>query len=365
MELGTIYDEQVEWLSEVCEQPINPRSDALMDFFYEDLQLPVQRNYETGQPSLDADALEALARKEPIVRPLVERILRARSVGVVKSTFVDSRLDPDGRARSSYNASGTETMRWSSSKSVFGTGMNLQNVPKDATFGSVRSLSVPDKGQDIFDADLAGADAHVVAAIAAEYGDDSLLLEFNEGGDQHMKNARAIWGNSAGPTERQLAKTVVHATNYGASDTSVSMNTGLSKRDAARFQAIWFEAHPGIKRWHEDVWHQLQTTRTIYSKWGFRKVYFGRPESEFKEALAWVPQHTVAITTNLVADQLRKSGLPIQLLMQVHDSIVFQAPPSLKTSELEPFLIYPIPYTPILNIKMKVKRSHTSWGECQ
>ena len=365
LELGDIYSNEIAWLSEVCEREVNPKSPALMDFFYTDLKLPVQRNYKTGRPTLDDNALEELAKKEPILLPITSAIQRARSVSVVKSTFVDARLDPDARARSSYNASGTETFRWSSSKSVFGTGMNLQNIPRDAAFGSVRNLFIPDKGRVIHDADLAGADAHVVAAIAAEYGDDSLLQEFNEGGDQHMKNARAIWGESAGPSERQLAKIVVHATNYGASAKSVAINTGIPVKEAEHFQSIWFSRHPGIKRWHEDIWHQLQTTRTIHSKWGFHKIFFGRVDQEFKEALAWIPQHTVAITTNLIADKLRKSPYPVELLMQVHDSIVFQTPLAFDVKKLLPLLTAPIPYDPPLVLKMKIKSSRKSWGDCE
>ena len=365
LELGNIYSHEIEWLSEVCGQEINPKSPKLMEFFYEDLGLPTQRNYKTGQPTLDDKALENLAKKEPLLTPIVRSLQRARSVSVVKSTFVDARLDWDGRARSSYNASGTETFRWSSSKNAFGTGMNLQNIPRDAAFGSVRNLFIPDRGKRIHDADLAGADAHVVAAIAASYGDSSLLVEFNEGGDQHMKNARGIWGESAGGDERQLAKVVVHASNYGASAKSVAINTGISVKEAELFQAKWFSLHPGIKRWHEDIWYQLQTTRTIHSRWGFQKVFFGRVDQEFKEALAWEPQHTVAITTNLIAHRLRQSPHPVELLMQVHDSIVFQTPLAFDVKRLNPFLTVPIPFDPPLCLKMKVKSSHKSWGDCE
>ena len=60
---------------------------------------------------------------------------------------------------------------------------------------NIRKLFVPDPGYVIFDADLAGADAQVVAA---EAGDSDLLAAFKGGLDVHTKNATDL-GASRSP----------------------------------------------------------------------------------------------------------------------------------------------------------------------
>jgi len=98
--------------------------------FYDLMRLPMQKKRGTGKPTVDDQALDKLAFKEPIVRPICERLQEYRSLGVFASTFVDMSLDHDGRARSYYNIGGTETYRFSSSTDAFGYGLNLQNIPK-------------------------------------------------------------------------------------------------------------------------------------------------------------------------------------------------------------------------------------------
>lgn len=111
--------------------PLNVNSNKQMnEFFYGELGLPIQINRKTRQPTLDAKALAALCKKEPLIAPLVALIEKKRSLGVFLSTFCLMPLDKDGRMRCSFNVCGTETMRFSSSQNAFGSGGNLQNIPK-------------------------------------------------------------------------------------------------------------------------------------------------------------------------------------------------------------------------------------------
>lgn len=82
------------------------------------------------RPTCDDDALRKLAKREPAIKPLCDNLLKYRQLRVFYGTFVGARADRDGRFRSSYNIGGTETFRFSSSKDAFGTGLNLQNLPK-------------------------------------------------------------------------------------------------------------------------------------------------------------------------------------------------------------------------------------------
>ena len=113
------------YFKDVLGHPLNPRSSKqMLTLFYDDLKLPVQRQRGKGTPTLNEEALVRLASREPLIRPLVKKIMEYRSLGVFLGTFVKAPLDVDDRMRCSYNISGTYTYRLSSSKNAFGGGAN-------------------------------------------------------------------------------------------------------------------------------------------------------------------------------------------------------------------------------------------------
>jgi DNA polymerase I-like protein with 3'-5' exonuclease and polymerase domains len=95
------------------------------------LGLPLQNHRKTGNPTVDGEALSTLRRKAPEWTRLFNLLEDERSVDVFASTFIRAPLDTDGRMRCSFNIAGTETFRWSSSENAFGSGTNLQNIPKN------------------------------------------------------------------------------------------------------------------------------------------------------------------------------------------------------------------------------------------
>ena len=131
LELMNAIGERELLLEQVVGHPLNIRSPKqMLDFLYQELGLPKQINRKTKRPTAEDKALETLKLKEPAVIPVLNIIQELRSLGVFLSTFVKAPLGEDLRLRSSYNIAGTETFRWSSSKDAFGTGLNLQNIPK-------------------------------------------------------------------------------------------------------------------------------------------------------------------------------------------------------------------------------------------
>jgi uracil-DNA glycosylase len=132
-ELREEIRQREDWIEKILGHPLNIRSPKqLKALFYDDFRLPQikVRSKEGSKVSANEEALQQIAARTPLVRPLVRRILEIRSLGVFKSTFVESKLDIDGRIRCSYNVAGTDTFRFSSSRNAFGSGMNLQNVPE-------------------------------------------------------------------------------------------------------------------------------------------------------------------------------------------------------------------------------------------
>lgn len=368
-----------EYFTFLLGHPLNPRSPKkMMQFFYDDLKLPVQKSRKTKKPTLDDEALQMLVKKEPIIWPLVDRISEYRSIGVYLSTFIRAELDPDGRMRCSFNPVGTETMRFSSSANAFYRGTNLQNIPKgddpdapenkdkEFTLPEVRRLFIPDAGKVILDWDLERADAQVVAW---EAGDTDLMQMFRERADIHTESGKTIFQKSTVTgTERFIAKKFVHLTNYGGSSKTAAASCGLTVQQADRAQRIWFAAHPGIKAWHDRILLQLQQTRCVTNKFGYRRFYFDRIEGLLAQALAWVPQSTVACIINRgYVNLYTHMAKEVDILLQVHDSLVMQIAADLLhlIPQIKQHLLIPVPYEIPLTIDVNCKIGKESWGKLE
>jgi DNA polymerase I-like protein with 3'-5' exonuclease and polymerase domains len=366
MELMNSISEHEEWLTTVCGHPLNVGSAKQMQaFFYEDMRLPIQKHKKSGRATLDDKALTAISTKFPLFSPLIKTIQDLRSLRVFLNTFAKAPLDSDRRMRSEFNIVGTETFRFASSENPFGSGTNLQNLPKGAEkpkpgelmLPNIRKLFIPDLGFHIFDADLDRADLQVVVW---EANDSELKQMLREGVDIHTENAKALG------ISRALAKSWVHGTNYGGSPRTMAMNCGITVHQAERMRKRWFEVHPGIKEWHDRTAYQLQTTRSVYNRFGFRRIYFDRVESILPEALAWIPQSTVAEVINRGLVNIFQNLPLVQVLLQVHDSLVFQLPSSRRDllPAVRQQLLITIPYDDPLIIPVGLKSSSVSWGHC-
>jgi len=103
----------------------------LKTLLYEILGCEVQRDKKTKRPTTADAAIQTLYNKEPVLAPLLKKLLEYRSINVFVSTFLSPSVDTaTGRMHTFYNLSGAETFRLSSKKDVYDTGANLQNIPK-------------------------------------------------------------------------------------------------------------------------------------------------------------------------------------------------------------------------------------------
>lgn len=395
-ELHNEISKREGYFSAILGHPLNPRSPLQMQkLFYTDLGLPIQwkrgKPGEPSRPTLDDAALQKLCFKEPIIRPLVKAIQEYRSLGVFLSTFVMAPLDFDGRMRCSYNIAGTETYRFSSAENAFGSGTNLQNIPKgtkakdpdELSLPNIRTLFIPDPGFTFFDMDLDRADLQVVVWEAE---DEDLKLVLRRGIDMHLFNACAIFGIRGIPPEeliethpnypehrarisegrRQLAKAGCHAVNYYCQATTLSQHLGSTRHEAQKFIDSWLGAHPGIKRWHERTEKQLRTHRYVENRFGYRRYYFEHLDGLLPEALAWVPQSTVANVINRAWVNIDEQVPEAQILLQVHDSLAGQIPTyavAPVTRKIKEVSAITIPYPDPLIIPVGIKLSDKSWGD--
>lgn len=239
-------------------------------------------------------------------------------------------------------------------------------VAKTMTLPNIRKLFIPDPDHYIIDCDLAQADAHVVAW---EANDDELKAIFKDPtADLHDENAKTIFGQVNKDT-RPKAKAGVHATNYGASAFTLARALGITVKEAEFFQRRWFAAHPGIKEWHRRVENDLLTTRSVRNAFGYWRYYFDRIDAILPQALAWIPQSTVAIVIDKgIVNVDENLGDRVQTLLQVHDSGVFQFRKYLYPNILPSIrdeLLITVPYEDPLVIPIGCSISDKSWGDVE
>lgn len=383
---------------------LNPGSKTQMQtLFYEDLkQKPIYARAKKGKPggiTVGKEALQTLWTKEPLLRPLIDAIREYRSLGVFLKTFALAPLDRDGRMRTSYNICGTTSFRLASRKNAFGSGTNLQNVPKGdeaseseldheepedeeedvgdlsgLRLPNIRKIFVPDRGMEIFDKDLSKADLRIVTWEADEPEMKAML---KAGLDPYVEIAREFYKDptikktnpdgTENPKYRTF-KSFAHGTHYLGTPYGLAARLGLSVRQAETTQRWYLGRMKRIAEWQREFCDALRSRRYVENVFGYRRYYFGRiDDATCREAIAWVPQSTVALYINRIWMNVYKRYPHIQVLLQVHDSIVGQYPMHRRAeclAQLEEASQIVLPYDDPLVIPSGTKTSTLSWGDC-
>ena len=132
---------QQAWLDASLGYHLNVHSTAqngeVQALFYSDLNCDVVKSRKTGALSTDNEALDTIARRNPVLLPLVRVVQNIRSLDTNEATFLRPVLggwkgkewiEPCGeRLRTCLNIAGAETFRFTSNETAFGEGLNLQN----------------------------------------------------------------------------------------------------------------------------------------------------------------------------------------------------------------------------------------------
>lgn len=315
-------------------EAFNPNSPKqVKELLYDKLKFPVVK--KNKKPTTDEAAIMKLARKYP-KEEILKDIITFRKVSKLISTFLDIKIDDDGRMRTSYNASGTKGGRISSSKNLWGEGMNLQNIPVGKSRGveNIRNIFVASSSKKYFvRADLHQAETLVVAEILKRHGDPTLYnLHKDPNFDVHKWMASHIFRKpveSVTKYQRNIGKLANHSGNYGAGP-GVLVNKAVKEeiyeldyQMAKKILAAREKAIPGLKKWWRDVEMQLRKTRTLTTCLGRQRVFFGRMDnSTFRDAYSYEPQSTIGEVTNMIlTDMELNHSNKFEVLLQVHDEI--------------------------------------------
>ena len=314
----------------------NWRSPAqLQELFYDRLRIPTIR--WKGRPTVNRGALEKI-ESYPIAWAIIQHITAMRDLAK-KVSVLKTEIDSDSRYRTSFNIGGTTTGRLSSSYSEFGTGGNLQNIEE-----TLRSVFIADPGMKMGYADAEQGESRVVGAIEWNLFQDDRYLNSCESGDLHTAVARLVWpklhwtGNLR--TDRKLAeqpfyrhydrrfmcKKIGHGSNYGGNPRTLATQAKVEVELIEDFQPKYFGAFPAHLEWHNWTKDQLHEFGYLVSITDRKRYFWGRrdDDSTFREAVAYQGQALGDILNRGMLNVWRQNN--VQLLMQIHDAILFQYP---------------------------------------
>jgi DNA polymerase-1 len=291
------------------------------------------RKTKTGY-STAQDVLEKMEDYAPIVK----YILKYRQIAKIQSTYVDGLLkviDPDtGLVHTRFQQTVARTGRLSS------VDPNLQNIPIRTEEGRlVRQAFVPrHEGWKLFSADYSQIELRLFAHISK---DENMLRTFQEGGDIHTTAAVEVFGlNDASevtPNMRRDAKAVNFGIVYGISDYGLSQNLNISRAEAKEYIDRYFERFPGVKEYIDDIIREAKETGYVETIFHRRRYLDDINSRNFnlrsfaeRTAMNTPIQGSAAdiikVAMIKVAERLEAEGLEANMLLQVHDELVFEAP---------------------------------------
>lgn len=299
---------------------------------FEDLKLPAPVKYGKGKViSTAADVLDDLAPDYEIVR----KVLEYRGLCKLKGTYVDALpalIDPrDGRLHTSFNQTGAATGRLSSSNP------NLQNIPIRTELGrEIRAAFVPRPGWKLVVADYSQIELRLLAHMSR---DPVLLDAFRRGEDIHTRTAAEVMGVPplmVTPDARRAAKAVNFGIVYGISAFGLAAQLSIPRGEAEKYIRAYFERYAGVREF-------IDATIAEVRKTGVTRTLFGRerpiPDMNSRNPNARGFAERTAVNSPLqgtaadmiklamVRIQRRLEGFQTALLLQVHDELVFEAPP--------------------------------------
>ncbi|MFV9504309.1 MAG: DNA polymerase I [Oscillochloridaceae bacterium umkhey_bin13] len=310
--------------------------DQLSDVLFERLGISsegVGRTAKTKKYSITAETLEQLHDRHPIFG----LILHYRQLSKLKSTYIDALpglISPQtGRIHTIYNQVGAATGRLSSNDP------NLQNIPVRTEEGrAIRRAFVAEPGKQFIAADYSQVELRVLAHYTR---DPALLATFNEGRDIHAATAARLFGVPEAEVDKQqrrIAKTVVFGIVYGISAFGLSQRLGLDRSTAQALIDGVFQSFPGIKAYLDATLEQARTQGYVNTLFGRRRQFpelmsgdkGPRAQAAMREAINAPIQGTAADLMKIamlnVHRALQNQGLATQLLLQVHDELILEAP---------------------------------------
>jgi len=308
----------------------------LGELLFEKLGLETKgvRRTKTGWTT-EAETLEALITSHPVIAPILEH----RELSKLKGTYLDA-LPPlvnptTGRVHTSFNQVVAETGRISSQDP------NLQNIPIRSRLGmEIRKGFIAAPGHVLIAADYSQIELRILAHLS---GDQKMSAAFRDRIDIHTETAAEVFEvprDQVTPEQRRIAKAVNYGLSYGQSDFGLARTLEVPRNQAAEYSRRYFQRFPTIHKFMDDIVTLARAqggARTLLGRWRpIPNLMSKSPQA--RHAAERVAQNTpmqgagadlIKLAMIATTARIAKEKWPVQMLLTVHDELVFESPPKL------------------------------------
>ncbi len=333
--LGIEYDKEIETLTkeiyELADMKFNIKSPKQIgEILFDKLGLPVIKKTKTGY-STDIEVLEKLLDQHPII----EKIIRYRSIVKLKSTYIDGLIvlinEDTNRIHSSFNQTIAITGRISS------TEPNLQNIPIKTEEGKkIRKAFIAQAPEyKLLDGDYSQIELRVLAHISK---DPKMKEAFINNEDIHTKTASEVFHlpiEDVTPTIRNNAKAVNFGIVYGISDYGLSRDLNISRKEAKEYIDNYLDNYKLIKQFMVDIVEEGKANGYVETLLHRRRYV---PELSAKNFNVRSFGERIAMNTPIqgsaadiikvamvrVYNELKNRNLKSRLILQVHDELLIE-----------------------------------------
>jgi DNA polymerase I len=359
----------------IAGEPVNVGSPKQIgDILFGKMGITGGTKTKTGAWSTSAQILDDLAEQG---HEFPKKILEWRQVSKLKSTYTDALPEyvhpQTHRVHTTYALAATTTGRLSSNEP------NLQNIPVRTEDGrKIRRAFIASPGHKLVSADYSQIELRLLAEIA----DIPVLKQaFRDGLDIHAMTASEMFGVpiKGMPAEiRRRAKAINFGIIYGISAFGLANQLGIAREEASAYIKKYFERFPGIRAYMDE-------TRDFCRAHGYVETLFGRkchyPDIKASNASVRSFNERAAINARLqgtAADIIRRAmtrmeealaehRLSAQMLLQVHDELIFEVPDNevAKTLPVVQHVMQDAPFPAVLlSLPLQVDaRAANNWDE--
>jgi DNA polymerase I len=304
----------------------------LAQVLFEKLKLPPIRRTKTGY-STDADVLTELA----LGHPLPAKILEHRSLAKLKGTYADTLPglinQRTGRIHTTFNQLVASTGRLSSQDP------NLMNIPIRTELGRrIRQAFIPEAGWRFVAADYSQIELRILAHLSEE---PAIIESFGRGEDIHTRTASEVFkvpAASVTSLQRTIAKSANYAILYGVSAFGLSQATRIDQKEAQRYISDYFASHPRVRAFIDRTLAEGRERGYVSTLLGRRRylpdLASGNPVARnaaermaMNAPVQGTASDMIKIAMVRVQAALTARGLRARMLLQVHDELLFEAPP--------------------------------------
>ncbi|HET9993319.1 MAG TPA: DNA polymerase I [Kofleriaceae bacterium] len=306
----------------------------LGELLFEKLNLETKgvRRTKTGW-STEAETLEQL--DHPIIPPIIDH----RELSKLKGTYLDA-LPPliwpkTGRLHTTFNQVVAETGRISSQDP------NLQNIPIRSELGmKIRRGFIAAPGMKLIAADYSQIELRILAHLS---GDPLLTAAFRDRIDVHTQTAAEVFGvprEEVTAEQRRIAKAVNYGLSYGQSDFGLARTLEITRTQAAEYSRRYFQRFPTIHKFMDEIVAVARAqggARTLLGRWRPIPNLMSKSPAA-RHAAERVAQNTpmqgtgadiIKLAMLRTNERIVREGWPVQMLLTVHDELVFEAPPDI------------------------------------